>query len=69
MLLQAAAQGLDDGPELGLLHELAVGGPGGAADVLVHQRPAEVDPGQQGLADPSAPIFTHDTWMLSIRPR
>src|SRR5829696_3929245 len=52
-LLQAAAQGLDDRPEGGLLHQLAVGGSGGAADVLVHQRAAEVvDPGQQGLADP-----------------
>ena len=50
---------------------LAVAGPGGPGDVLVHQRAAQVvGPGPEQLAGPgSTPIFTQLTWMLSMAPR
>ncbi len=49
-LLERTPERLDDGAELRLVELLAVAGAGGARDVLVHQRAAEVvAPGLQRL--------------------
>ena len=58
------------GAEVGLGHLLAVAGAGGPGDVLVDEGAAEVvgtRPGAPG-GHRRRPIFTHDTWTLSIQP-